>query len=119
MAMVIGHGEIRGYSMWAVVEKSTWRFVGRAGPWRPEGWPGLEVGWCLTRESWGKGYATEAARAAVSWCFDELGAEDVISLIRPENVRSIAVAERIGHRFLRDTQVMGVRCHVYGQSYIA
>ena len=116
LAMVIGHQEIRGYSTWAVVEKDTGRLVGRVGPWRPEGWPGLEIGWCVSRDSWGKGYATEAARAAVAFCFDELGADEVISLIRVENVRSVRVAERIGHTYLRDGDVMGVPCRVYGQS---
>lgn len=116
LALFLGHREIRGYSNWAAVEKSTGRFVGRVGPWQPLGWPGLEIGWCLVREFWGKGYATEAARAALRHCFDELDAEEVISLIRVGNARSVRVAERIGHRHLRDTDLRGVQCHVYGQS---
>ena len=116
LAMIIGHREVRGYSMWAVLEKGTGRFVGRAGPWRPEGWPGLGGGWCLARKAWGKGYATEAARAAVAYCFDELGADEVLSLIAPENARSVRVAERIGHAFLRDAEVRGRPCRIYGQS---
>ncbi|GAA1596239.1 GNAT family N-acetyltransferase [Actinomadura kijaniata] len=115
LAMVIGHRVIRGYSMWALVEKDGGRFVGRAGPWRPHGWPGLEVGWALARSAWGRGYATEAARAAVDYCFDVLGAEEVVSLIRPDNVASLRVAERIGHRHLRDAELMGTPCLVYGQ----
>ncbi|MFB4304828.1 GNAT family N-acetyltransferase [Actinomadura sp. GTD37] len=71
LALFIGHREIRGYSHWAVVERSTGRFVGRAGPWRPHGFPGLGVGWCLARAHWGKGYATEAARAAIAYCFTD------------------------------------------------
>ena len=73
-------------------------FVGQVGPWRPEGWPDLEVGWTLRSEFWGRGYATEAARAAVRYAFEELRAPRVISLITPANVRSIAVAERLGER---------------------
>ncbi|MFI0404503.1 GNAT family N-acetyltransferase [Actinomadura sp. 3N508] len=115
LATFIGHREIRGYSHWAVVEKATGSFAGRAGPWRPHGFPGLGVGWCLSRRHWGKGYASEAGRAALAYCFTELAAEQVISLILPGNDRSIAVAERIGHRHLRDTEYRGQRVHVYGQ----
>ncbi|WP_242891846.1 GNAT family N-acetyltransferase [Actinomadura litoris] len=116
LATFIGHREIRGYSHWAIVEKSTGRFAGRAGPWRPHGFPGLGVGWCLARDHWGKGYAAEAGRAAVAYCFTELGADEVISVILPSNVRSIAVATRIGHTHLRDTTYRGQEVHIYGQS---
>ncbi|MFC5823739.1 GNAT family N-acetyltransferase [Nonomuraea insulae] len=116
LAMFIGHREIRGYSHWALVEKATGEFVGRAGPWRPHGFPGLGVGWCLARKHWGKGYATEAGRAALRYCFDELGAGEVVSVILPGNQPSIAVAERIGHRHLRDITYRGQLVHLYGQS---
>ncbi|MGW2306662.1 GNAT family N-acetyltransferase [Actinomadura luteofluorescens] len=115
LALFIGHREMRGYSHWALVEKATGRFVGRAGPWQPHGFPGLGVGWCLAREHWGKGYATEAARASLDYCLTELGAEEVISVILPDNSPSIAVAERIGHRYLRDIQYRGQTVHLYGQ----
>lgn len=115
LAVFIGHREIRGYSHWALVEKATGAFVGRAGPWRPHGFPGLGVGWCLARAHWGKGYASEAARAAVTYCFDSLDADEVVSAILPGNERSIAVAERIGHRHLRDVPYRGRTVHLYGQ----
>ncbi|XVQ11945.1 GNAT family N-acetyltransferase [Spirillospora sp. CA-255316] len=115
LATFIGHHEIRGFSHWAMIEKETGRFVGRAGPWSPLGFPGLGVGWCLAREHWGKGYATEAGRAAVAYCFSALDAEEVVSLILPRNDRSIAVAERIGHSHLRDEEYRGQAVHVYGQ----
>ncbi len=119
LALFVGHRALRGYSNWAVVEKATGRFAGRAGPWQPFGWPGLEIGWCLSRQYWGKGYATEAAHAALTYCFDKLGADQVISLIRPGNTRSIRVAERIGHTHLRDIPLKGGTCHIYGQSRLS
>jgi RimJ/RimL family protein N-acetyltransferase len=116
LALVMGHEKMRGFSMFAVLERETNHFVGRVGPWQPLDWPGLEVGWCLARRYWGLGYATEAARAALRYCFDELGATEVISLIRPANTRSAHVAERIGHRLQGETDLHGVRCNIYGQT---
>ncbi len=55
-----------------------------------------ELGWALIRAHWGKGYATEAARAALEWAKRERGFERLISLIAPDNVRSAAVAQRLG-----------------------
>src|SRR5262249_18435174 len=92
---------------WAAEEKSTGRFVGRVGLQRPEGWPGVEVGWMLHRGSWGKGLATEGAKAALDVAFANLGVNRVISMIHPENTASIAVAERLGEKFTDRTVVNG------------
>ena len=88
--------------------------AGRAGLWQPEGWPGLEVGWCLRREFWGRGYATEAAHTAVGYAFAALGQTHVISLIHPENARSIAVACRLGMKHEGRTDLMGNEVLIYG-----
>jgi RimJ/RimL family protein N-acetyltransferase len=96
MVYLIGHWEVRGFGHWALVEHATGRLVGRAGLYRPEGWPGLEVGWLVAREHWGRGFAPEAGRAALEWARDELGADRVISLITDENERSARVAEKLG-----------------------
>ena len=85
-----------GFSMFSVVEKSTGRWVGRLGPWKPDGWPGTEVGWGLAREAWGRGYATEGATAAIDWAFDTLGWTAVIHCIDPGNAPSQGVAKRLG-----------------------
>lgn len=98
MAMFIGHFQLRGYTMWAVEEKKTGEFVGRVGPWKPEGWPDLEIGWGIDRSRWGMGYATEAARASAVWVHRELDADHVIHFIDPANTRSVAVAGKIGAR---------------------
>ncbi len=90
-----------GFAMFSVVEKGSGRWVGRLGPWRPDGWPGPEVGWGLVREAWGKGYATEGATAAIDWAFDHLGWTEVIHCIDPENAPSQAVARRLGSENLR------------------
>jgi RimJ/RimL family protein N-acetyltransferase len=114
MAMILGHWQLRGYGMWAVEESATGRFAGRIGFFNPEGWPAFELGWTLAREFWGRGYATEGARRALEYGFDEMGREHVISLIRPDNAPSVRVAERLGERLEGSTELHGRPALVYG-----
>jgi RimJ/RimL family protein N-acetyltransferase len=100
MCTMAGSWALQGFSMFSVVEKATGQWVGRVGPWKPDGWPGTEVGWGLVRSAWGKGYATEAATAAIDWAFDHLGWTEVIHCIVPENTASAAVARRLGSKLL-------------------
>jgi RimJ/RimL family protein N-acetyltransferase len=113
IAIFLGHWDLRGFGQWAVVERASGEFVGRAGLWQPEGWPGLEVGWVLGRPYWGHGFATEAAGASLELAFGTLGARRVISLIRPDNRRSIRVAQRLGERYDRQVALSGTVHHVY------
>lgn len=101
LAAMAGSWMLHGYGMFSVLEKDSGRWVGRLGPWCPEGWPGTEVGWGLIRDAWGKGYATEGATAAIDWAFANLGWSEVIHCIDPENVGSKAVAQRLGSKNLR------------------
>jgi RimJ/RimL family protein N-acetyltransferase len=96
LAAFAGSWALRGYGMFSVIEKASGRWIGRVGPWQPEGWPGAEVGWALDRSAWGCGYATESAAASIDWAFEQLGWEDVIHCIAPANRPSIPVAERLG-----------------------
>jgi len=89
---------IQGFGMFAVIEKASGEWVGNIGPWQPEGWPGTEVGWAVRRAAWGKGYALEAATAAIDWAFDNLGWTDVIHSIDPGNDASQKLAQRLGSR---------------------
>ncbi len=96
MALVAGAWMVNGFSMFSVIEKSTGRWIGRLGPWQPEGWPGTEVGWGIVRDAQGRGYATEGAAASIDWAIDHLGWTDVIHCIDPANTPSQAVAQRLG-----------------------
>jgi RimJ/RimL family protein N-acetyltransferase len=89
---------VQGFAMFSVVDKASGEWLGNLGPWHPEGWPGTEVGWAFRRSAWGRGYATEAAVAAVDWAFDHLGWHDVIHSIDPANLPSQALAQRLGSR---------------------
>ena len=114
MAMILGHWQLRGYGLFALEEKATKTLVGRAGIFEPEGWPGFEAGWMLRRESWGKGYATEAARRVLRWAFTDMDRGHVISLIREANAPSIRVAERLGERLEGRAVIFGQEALVYG-----
>src|ERR1700746_3806199 len=81
MAFFLGHWHLRGFGLWAAELKKTGAFIGRIGLHRPEGWPGLEVGWLLGRAWWGQGLATEGGRAALEYAFTRLGADHVVSVI--------------------------------------
>jgi len=104
MAWFVGQWELRGTGHWALEEKKSGQFVGRAGLHRPErhDWPGVEVGWVLHPDYWGKGYATEAGAAAVRYGFEEFQVDKLFSCILPENHRSQAVAKRLGFEFLEE-----------------
>jgi RimJ/RimL family protein N-acetyltransferase len=88
----------KGYGFWALEAQGA--FVGFCGikdvlfetPWTPA----VEVGWRLARHAWGKGYAIEAARAAVTHGFTQLGLDEIVAFLLPMNQRSAAVCERLG-----------------------
>jgi ribosomal-protein-alanine N-acetyltransferase len=89
----------RGWSLWAVEVPGVAPFIGYVGLWPADfvtGEPMVEVGWRLAREHWGRGYATEAAREALRFGFIDLGLDEIVSFTVPQNLRSIAVMERIG-----------------------
>jgi RimJ/RimL family protein N-acetyltransferase len=115
-----GAWSMTGVAMFSVIEKATGKWVGRLGPWHPEGWPEAEVGWGISREHWGKGYASEGAAAAMDYAFDVLGWTRVIHCIDPQNAASIGVARKLGSTLLRRVQMPppydGATIDAWGQS---
>jgi len=93
---VAGHWAIAGWGALCAIEKSSGRFIGRFGPSRPFGWPCVEVGWMLIPEFQGKGYALEGAVAAMDFALLERNEPRVIHTIRPANVASQKLAQRLG-----------------------
>jgi RimJ/RimL family protein N-acetyltransferase len=106
-AIMAGHWVLHGVGMFAVEEKASGRFVGRVGPWCPPGWPGFEVGWGIDKEFRGKGYAVEAARAAIDWSFATFELDRIIHCIDCENAASQAVARRLGAVIDGKTELIG------------
>jgi RimJ/RimL family protein N-acetyltransferase len=121
LATFAGAWALNGFSMFSWIEKESGRWVGRGGPWAPEGWPGTEVGWATSVDARRKGYAKEAATAAIDWAFDRLGWTEVIHCIDPANAPSIAVARSLGSGLLRTgvtapAPIVGVTWDIYGQT---
>ena len=98
MMTMAGAWYLKRPAMFSVIEKATGRWVGRLGPWMPDGWPGTEVGWGILRECWGRGYAGEGAVAAIDWAFEHFGWTEIIHVIGTENHASQAVARKLGSR---------------------
>ena len=113
LAAMCGHWHLRGYGMWAVVERASGALVGRVGLWNPEGWPGVEVGWLVGPEHRRKGYALEAARASVAWGFAKLEVPRILSVIHIENEPSIAVARALGEQWVENRDVRGFSCGIW------
>ncbi len=105
LATITGAWSLRGFSMFSVIERETGRWVGRIGPWMPQGWPGTEVGWGLAPEAMGKGYGVEAATACMDWVVDHLGWTDIIHIIDPANTPSEQLAARLGSTNLGPTRM--------------
>ena len=103
---MIGSWSAHGIGMFSVVEKSSNEWLGRVGPWYPEGWLGTEVGWGLKSSAQGKGYATEAAIASMDYAVDVLKWSTIIHVIDKENTPSENLAKRIGSTLLEENKFL-------------
>lgn len=95
LALHLGQWALKGHGVWALERRDDGRLIGSTGFLDPPGWPGCELSWLLARDAWGQGLAQEASAVALAFGRDELGLKDVISMIRPDNQRSIRLAERL------------------------
>jgi RimJ/RimL family protein N-acetyltransferase len=119
-AMVVGAWTLNGFSMFSYIEKETGRWVGRGGPWQPDGWPGTEVGWGVVADAQRRGYAKEAASATIEWAIEALGWTEIIHCIEPDNSASIATARSLGSTLLHSGVIapapLNATWVIYGQT---
>lgn len=92
----IGQWVVRGYGVWALDEKATGTYVGRAGINHPPEWPEPELAWTMMAHGENRGFAFEAAKAARAFAYNAYGWTTLISLIVEGNTRSVALAKRLG-----------------------
>src|SRR5580704_17792106 len=104
-----------GYGLWAMILNSTHELIGDCGLVRQsvDGVDEIEIGYHVRRDLWGQGYATEAARACRGYGFATLGANRLISLIRPENLPSRRVAEKNGMIIWKEVTRANLLHYVY------
>jgi RimJ/RimL family protein N-acetyltransferase len=108
-----GHWALLGFGYWLIEETATSKFVGEVGlanfkrdiAASMQGVP--ELGFALSPSAHGKGYATEAVRAALAWGDDHLEAKRTVALITPENAASIRVAEKCGYSIFERSTFAG------------
>ena len=93
------HQEVHGFSMWALVDRSTRTLLGDVGFLAYQ--DGVEIGWHLRRSAWGRGYATEAASACLAYGFDQLKFARVSAFTESANAASIRVIDKLGMRYVR------------------
>ena len=102
------HWDEHGFGTYAVMVKGPDEFIGYIGlaipMFLPEILPAVEIGWRLDHAVWGRGLATEGARACLPVAFDDLGLDSLVSIAHTENVASIRVMEKLGMHPEGDTR---------------
>ena len=115
----IGHWDLLGFGYWVVEEKAGGEFVGEVGfaNYKRDMESPVkhlpEIGWVLASRAHGKGYATEAARAAIAWGDEHFTPARTTCIISPDNHASIHVAEKCGYRDLQLSMYKGQPTRIY------
>lgn len=107
--------EMYGHSFFATIQKSDQRFIGQCGLLNQEveERPEVELAYILAPEYWQRGLALEGIAALKNYGLQQLGFPRIVSLIPPDNVASIHIAEKIGMRYEHDVEQWGERFRLY------
>ncbi|CAN5483865.1 GNAT family N-acetyltransferase [soil metagenome] len=97
MHLTLNHYEAHGFGMWAADSRESGQMIGRCGL-QPLG-DDIEIGWTFAREAWGRGYATEAARAVLEFAFQHASLERIVAVAVKENTASINIMWKLGMTF--------------------
>ncbi len=88
-----------GFGWWALEHKETGKLMGYCGLRHIDGAPEVDVGYCLAREYWGQGFATEAVRVSLRYGFEALKLDRIFGVVAPENTASRRVLEKVGMKY--------------------
>ncbi|HMF58616.1 MAG TPA: GNAT family N-acetyltransferase [Pyrinomonadaceae bacterium] len=110
---ICSHWDKYGFGIWAVEEKASGKLIGWCGLQHLDKTPVVEVAYLLDSPYWRQGLATEAARAALRYGFENLEVDHIVAVARPENVGSYRVMEKLGMQYERAAQFYGVEVVYY------
>jgi ribosomal-protein-alanine N-acetyltransferase len=117
LVSIIRHWERHGFGRWAVIDKPTQKLIGYGGLRSFDGEP--ELVYLLAKPYWGRGLATEIARACLKYGFEERGFESIIALVKTANAASQRVIGKIGMSFEKTIHVFGIDAFRYSISRAA
>lgn len=113
---ILTHWDKHGFGIWAVTDRAKEVLLGRCGLNLITETSEVEVDFVLARDFWGRGYATEAAKAVLAYGFEILKLDRIIALSKPENTASRRVIEKVGMRYLGNAEYWGITCAYYAIS---
>ena len=113
---ILNHWDKHGFGIWAIVDKTSSVLLGRCGLNLIAETSEVEIDFVVAPDSWGRGYATETAKAALAYAFKKLNLDRIIALAKPDNTASRRVIEKLGMRYIKNTEYWGITCAYYAIS---
>ncbi len=113
LCFMLGHWHMRGYGIWGIEEKSSGELIGRIGLQFLDSFDDVELVWMLAASAWGKGFASEGARAAIDFGLNKLVLPRIAAVIRQENIPSIRLAERLGMEMEKEVERQEILYYQY------
>jgi len=110
---ILNHYQQHGFGLFAMVDKTSGEFVGFCGLQHLDNTSEIEVGYRLACRFWGRGLATEAARACLQYGFEQLGLERIVAVVQPANVPSKSVAAKIGMKHIKNAHFYNTDVEYY------
>lgn len=110
---LIEHGRQYGFGAWAVWHKQTLSRIGFCALIHLDGTTEVEVGYRLARDNWGRGFATEAARAILRYGFEDLALDRIVAVVQPENIASQRVLEKLKLKYEKDAHYYNTEVKYY------
>jgi ribosomal-protein-alanine N-acetyltransferase len=118
MLRTIEGWKTRGFGFWAVTRREQESLIGYCGLVPLDDTPEIEVAYGFAKSEWGKGFASEAARASLRFGFEELKLKRIVAVVDPENISSKRVLEKLGMTYTKNGHYYGVDLMHYEMSRI-
>ena len=112
----LAHWEQHGFGRWALIEKQTQKLIGWCGLLYLENTGEVEIGYGLAKQYWGKGLASEAAAATMTYGFGQLGLARIVAITYPENLTVQRVLEKLGMKYIKQAHFYDTDVRYYSIS---